>query len=142
MTALTRLMVPALLLTATPPAASAQPQSKPLPEPLPMGVPYVYQPGNSSWYAPIVPVYNTPRNVPGSGVYWYAPATYVATTAGYVPVTAPYPFASSGPVFGRYARDYTGFNTGFGWTGAWWPHDPNSFQYPTLSGRVWMGFGW
>jgi hypothetical protein len=49
-----------------------------------------------------------------------------------------YPFGASGPVFGRYSWDYTGF----GWNGAAWPHYPYSYQYPTISGRVWMGFGW
>jgi hypothetical protein len=123
-------------------AASAAPtlaQDKPIPEPLPMGVPYVYQPGNNYWYAPAVPVY---------GVVWYAPTWYtpVATRAGtywYAPVAYPYPFASSGPVYGRYSWDYTGaYSSGYGWYSTNLPHYPYSYQYPTLHGRVWMGYGW
>ena len=53
-----------------------------------------------------------------------------------------YPFASSGPVYGRYTWDYTGFPGGAGWYPTNLPHYPYSYQYPTLNGRVWMGYGW
>ena len=92
---------------------SAQPKAMPLPEPLPMGIPYFYQPGNP---------------------YWYAPAE---------PRHYPYPFGAGGPVYGRYAWDYTGqYSGGFGWYLYTYPHYPYSYQYPTLYGRVWMGYGW
>jgi hypothetical protein len=114
--------------------------AQPLPEPLPMGVPYVYQPGNNYWYAPALPAY---------GPYWTQPV--VAVVPGGVPlrvvpgaaVVYPYPFASSGPVFGRYSWDYTGaYAGGFGAYSLAMPHYPYSYQYPTLTGRVWMGYGW
>jgi hypothetical protein len=109
----------------------AQP-TKPLPEPLPMGVPYVYQPGNPYWYAPAIPVTVSYGYVP------YGPYRYVALVPSY-----PYPFASSGPVYGRYSWDYTGFPSGgYGWYSTALPHYPYSYQYPTLAGRVWMGYGW
>ncbi|MCI0704287.1 MAG: hypothetical protein L0241_24780 [Planctomycetia bacterium] len=106
-------VVTLVLSTATPALA----QDRPLPEPVPMGVPYVYQPGNPYWYMPVVPYYK------------------------------PYPFASSGPVFGRYSWDYGYYYTV---TPVWYPpypysypiHYPYSYQYPTLHGRVWMGYGW
>lgn len=120
--------------------------AQPIPEPLPMGVPYVYQPGNNYWYAPALPAY---------GPYWTQPvvavvpagvplrAVYAAPVVYTVPVVYPYPFASSGPVFGRYAWDYTGaYAGGFGSYSLYLPHYPYSYQYPTLSGRVWMGYGW
>jgi hypothetical protein len=131
----------ALLVAAT--AAPARPQDKPLPEPLPMGVPYVYQPGNNYWYAPAIPVYAPVRAAPVT-VAAYAPNYSAAPVAAYyvVPVSYPYPFASSGPVFGRYSWDYTGFTHGSDWTPSNWPHYPYSYQYPTLNGRVWMGYGW
>ncbi|MBN9118080.1 MAG: hypothetical protein J0I06_02755 [Planctomycetes bacterium] len=129
-----RVTAVALLLAAFTTPALAQPKDKPIPEPLPMGVPYVYQPGNNYWYAPVVPAY---------GTVWVAP---VATRAGAVyvaPVVYPYPFASSGPVYGRYAWDYTGaYSSGYGWYATNLPHYPYSYQYPTLAGRVWMGYGW
>ena len=61
----------------------AQPNVKPLPEPLPMGIPYYYQPGNP---------------------YWYAPA---------FPFPSPYPYGALTPVYGRYAWDYTGQFIGY-----------------------------
>ena len=169
-----RTAVTALLTLATAAPALAQPKDaardKPLPEPLPMGVPYVYQPGNNYWYVPIAPGYPTAsvRYYTTTGTYYTAYAAYrpvvelrpsgpvmisvpttpvvVGPTWELLPVrnatTPGYPFGSSGPVYGRYSWDYTGFNTGFGWYGDWYPHYPYSFQYPTLSGRVWMGFGW
>ena len=116
-------LIAPLLLAATAAQAVAQPVAPLRPEPLPMGVPYFYQPGNPYWYAPAVPVYGPVR---------YAPA-----------VAYPYPFASSGPVFGRYAWDYTGqFAGGYGGYSTALPHYPYSYQYPTLAGRVWMGYGW
>jgi hypothetical protein len=108
-----RAVVVAILVAASASPALAQPPAKPLPEPLPMGVPYYYQLGNK---------------------YWYAPA---------VPVNYPYPFGAAVPVYGRYAWDYTGqYSGGFGGASAGYPHYPYSFQYPTLTGRVWMGWGW
>ena len=102
-----------VLLTVVANAAPAQPKPPALPEPLPMGVPYVYQPGNPYWYRPAV-AYNYP-----------------------------YPFAASAPVYGRYAWDYTGqYSGGYGWYSTNLPHYPYSYQYPTLAGRVWMGYGW
>lgn len=146
------------------------PKDKPLPEPLPMGIPYYYQPGNNYWYAPAAPGYPpfSVRSYTPYGTYYTVYAAYrpvielrpsgpvcvtvpaapvvVGPTWNLLPVSccsAPaYPFGSSGPVFGRYSWDYTGFSTSFGWYGDTMPHYPYSFQYPTLSGRVWMGFGW
>jgi len=120
--------------------ASQSATAQPLPEPLPMGVPYVYQPGNNYWYAPALPAY---------GPYWHQPVVAVVPVGvplrvvAYAPVVYPYPFASSGPVYGRYSWDYTGaYAGGFGAYSASVPHYPYSYQYPTLSGRVWMGYGW
>ena len=54
-----------------------------------------------------------------------------------------YPFGSSGPVYGRYPWDYTGIPSGgYGWYSTNMPHYPYSYQYPTIAGRVWMGYGW
>jgi hypothetical protein len=100
------------LLLMSPSPLLAQ-SPKPLPEPLPMGIPYIYQPGNPYWYVPAIP-------------YYY-----------------PYPFGASAPVYGRYAWDYTGqYSGGLGTQLSSYPHYPYSYQYPTLNGRVWMGFGW
>ncbi|QJW96889.1 hypothetical protein [Frigoriglobus tundricola] len=123
------------VLTALAAPALAQTGTKPLPEPLPMGVPYVYQPGNPYWYAPAVPVYSSS---------WYVPVPAPGTTR-YAPVVPyySYPFASATPVFGRYSWDYTGIPArGYGWYSTAVPHYPYSYQYPTLTGRVWMGYGW
>lgn len=125
----------AVLLALAGPAGA-----QPLPEPLPMGVPYVYQPGNNYWYAPALPAY---------GPYWHQPVVAVVPAGvplrvvAYAPVVYPYPFAASGPVFGRYSWDYTGqYGNGFGSYSSYLPHYPYSYQYPTLNGRVWMGYGW
>jgi hypothetical protein len=134
-------------------------KDKPIPDPLPMGVPYLYQPGNNYWYVPVVPAY-----VPAGTYYTVYAATrpvVVVTPSGPVatrtpttpvvlgpswalwPVSYPYPFASSGPVYGRYTWDYTGIPSGgYGWYSTNLPHYPYSYQYPTLAGRVWMGYGW
>ncbi len=126
------------LLAATATSALAQPTTAPRPEPLPMGVPYAYQPGNPYWYAPVVPVY--------APYYRYVATVPAYTPYGYAYVPAvpyPYPFASSGPVYGRYSWDYTGqFTSGYGAYSTNLPHYPYSYQYPTLGGRVWMGYGW
>ena len=130
MNTLLRVVSVALLLGASATPALAQP----LPEPLPMGVPYLYQPGNNYWYAPALPVY--------SPVY-VAPVTTRYGVVYVAPVAYPHPFASSGPVYGRYAWDYTGqYTAGYGWYSTRLPHYPYSYQYPTLGGRVWMGYGW
>lgn len=121
----------------------AQQPSKPIPEPLPMGAPYVYQPGNPYWYAPAFPyLYPYPP-------YWYVPAIpYFYSYPPYwyvsaIPYFYPYPFAASAPIYGRYAWDYTGqFSGGFGVYPMSYPHYPYSYQYPTVTGRVWMGYGW
>ena len=47
----------AFLFTASPSLVHAAPPEKPLPEPLPMGIPYLYQPGNPYWYAPAIPYF-------------------------------------------------------------------------------------
>ena len=134
----------ALLFVVSAAPAIAQPRV-PLPEPLPMGVPYVYQPGNNYWYAPALPAYGPVRYAPVASVtgsVWVAPVARVGVV-GYAPVVYPYPFASSGPVYGRYAWDYTGaYSSGYGWYSTSLPHYPYSYQYPTLVGRVWMGYGW
>jgi hypothetical protein len=150
MTSLFRLAAVAALL-----AASATPAfTQPIPEPLPMGVPYVYQPGNPYWYAPAVPAYSfyyavpTPvlypnYSVTGYGPYWTAPLVAPARVTWVAPVPYPYPFASSGPIYGRYSWDYTGaYSSGYGWYSTNLPHYPYSYQYPTIAGRVWMGYGW
>lgn len=139
---------------------TTQPKPKPIPEPLPMGVPYLYQPGNNYWYVPVVP-----SSIPPGTYYTVYGATRpvvvvtpwgpVATTVATAPVVVgptwalspvvsyPYPFASSGPVYGRYSWDYTGLPSGgYGWYSTNLPHYPYSYQYPTIAGRVWMGWGW
>ena len=88
-----------------------------------------------------VPVFSAYYAVPAYG-YYVGPAGHVRGL-WYVPAPYPYPFASSGPVFGRYAWDYTGaYSSGYGWYATNLPHYPYSYQYPTLAGRVWMGYGW
>jgi hypothetical protein len=150
----------AFLLVSTAAPAMAQPKTKPIPEPLPMGVPY--------WYMPVVPPAGTYYTVVAAArpvvvVTPYGPvATTVPTTPVVVgptwalspvavpytpywtvPVSYPYPFASSGPVYGRYTWDYTGIPSGgYGWYSTNLPHYPYSYQYPTIAGRVWMGYGW
>src|SRR5687768_2216201 len=47
MNTLFRVAAVALLVVTSATPAPAQPRDKPIPEPLPMGVPYVYQPGNN-----------------------------------------------------------------------------------------------
>ncbi len=156
------------LLVAAP---GARAQDRPPPEPVPMGVPYLYQPGNNYWYAPVAPGYPaaSARVYTQYGTYYTAYAAYrpvvelrpsgpVMTSAPTAPVVvgptwqltpvqntvmSGYPFASSGPVYGRYSWDYTGpYTGGYGWYSTSLPHYPYSYQYPTLVGRVWMGYGW
>jgi hypothetical protein len=71
-----------LLVAAFAPTGFAQ-DAKPLPEPLPMGVPYFYKPGDR---------------------YWFARA---------YPFPSPYPWGATVPIYGRYAWDYTGQFTGY-----------------------------
>ena len=52
------------------------------PDPLPMGVPYVYQYGNSNWYRPVA----------------YGPAPLTA-------IRSHHPDGATGPVYGRYSWD-------------------------------------
>lgn len=142
----------ALLLATLAGPASAQPRVPVLPEPLPMGVPYVYQPGNNYWYAPALPIYAPAVPTyfygpvwvaPVFSPVWVAPVVRVGHGVRYTAVVYPYPFASSGPVYGRYSWDYTGqYTAGYGWYSTSVPHYPYSYQYPTLAGRVWMGYGW
>jgi hypothetical protein len=153
MTTTVRAVAVALLLAVPAGPAGAQPNSKPIPEPAAMGVSYVY-----TYSAPIVVSYS-----PGT-YYTIYPATrpvVIASPAGpyetYVPTTPvvvgpswaltpvarpqltnPYPWGSTGPVFGRYSWDYS-YYLG---AGPWYPHYPYTAQYPTVNGRVWMGFGW
>lgn len=136
MSTLLRTAAVAGLVAAFAAPAAAQPTTVVPPEPLPMGVPYVYQPGNNYWYAPALPAYYGP--------YGYAPAVPVRVVAHpHAAVVYPYPFASSGPIHGRYAWDYTGqYSAGYGWYATSLPHYPYSYQYPTAVGRVWMGYGW
>lgn len=80
----------ALLSAASAAPAGAQPKGKPLPEPLPMGIPYVYQPGNPYWYAPVV------TSFPPGHVIWHAPTgTYTTIYPATRPVVIQKP---SGPV--------------------------------------------
>jgi hypothetical protein len=107
-----RAAVVTLALATASNSASAQPPVPP-PQPLAMGVPYVYQPGNPYWWQPVVPV------------------------------PSPYPFGSSGPVFGRYTWDYgASYHAGLGYYTTSVPVYFYSYQYPTLPGRVWYGYGW
>jgi hypothetical protein len=154
MTSLLRAVAVALLLAAPAGPVLAQPNSKPLPEPAAMGVapiyhypstPYVvgYTPGT---YVTVYPAYRPVVIAGPHGAYeTYVPTAPVVAgpTWALTPVARPYaagsyPWGASGPVFGRYSWDYTG-TIG---AGAWWPHSPYSAQYPTLTGRVWMGYGW
>jgi hypothetical protein len=142
MKSLLRVASVALLWAVLAGPASAQPKEKPLPEPLPMGVPYIYQPGNNYWYAPALPLYSPVPVVAVRPLVAVRPAVPVGLVA-YAPVVYPYPFASSGPIYGRYAWDYTGaYSSGYGWYSTNLPHYPYSYQYPTITGRVWMGHGW
>ena len=89
------------------------------PDPLPMGVPYVYQYGNSNWYRPVA----------------YGPAPLY----GY---PSYYPYGATGPVYGRYSWDSNVyFAAGVGWYPPNLPAYP--YQYPTYSYNwQWKGFGW
>lgn len=94
------------------PAAAQYPTVLP-PEPLPMGVPYVYQPGNPYWFQPLAPY-----------------PSY-------------YPFGATRPIFGRYSWDYNVYvPAGIGYYTPNLPHYPYSYAAPSLPGRVWYGFGW
>lgn len=148
MSTLFRSTAVAVLVAAFAAPASAQPKDKPLPEPLPMGVPYIYQPGNNYWYAPALPLYVPVPVVAVRPLVAVRPVVPVAVpvavgVVAYPPVVYPYPFASSGPIYGRYSWDYTGaYSSGYGWYSTNLPHYPYSYQYPTVVGRVWMGYGW
>lgn len=112
MNVLTRVAAGVLLAAAAGPAAAQYPAAMP-PEPLPMGTPYYYQPGNP---------------------YWFRPAW---------PVPSYYPFGATNPVFGRYSWDSgVYYPAGPGWYQPNLPRYPQTFSYPTLPGRVWYGFGW
>jgi hypothetical protein len=107
-------------------ASAARAQNTPTvpPEPLALGTPYIYQPGNPYWYQPLT----------------YYPAMYA--------YPSPFPFGSTSPVFGRYSWDYgVAYPVAYspavtGWF--WSPHPVYSagYTYPPLPGRVWVGFGW
>jgi hypothetical protein len=154
---------------ATDARAEDKPRDKPLPEPLAMGVTYAYQPGNNSWYAPVVggyvfatPAYYTvyPAYRPVVVALPTGPVATVERTAPVVigptwalaPVTtavsfpvgaAPYPWGAVVPVYGRYSWDYTGqYSGGYGAKLTSYPHYPYVYAYPTLTGRVWMGYAW
>ena len=123
---LARLVAPALVVLALF-STTATAQSPP--EPLPMGVPYVYQYGNPNWYRPVA----------------YGPAPLY----GY---PSYYPFGASGPVYGRYSWDYNVyFAAGLGYydqsvTAFPYPiyYPASSYlQYPTDTyNRAWQGFTW
>ena len=103
----------AFVLSAAPALAQASP------EPLPMGVPYVYKYGNPYWYRPVA----------------YGPAPLY----GY---PSYYPFGATGPVYGRYSWDYSVYYAaGVGWYPMNVPAYP--YQYPTYSYNwAWKGYGW
>jgi len=98
------------------PAAAQMP-----PEPLPMGIPYLYQIGNPYWYRPLA----------------YGPAPLY----GY---PSYYPFGATGPVYGRYSWDYSVyFPAGLGWYSSNLPSYPYPLYYPTYSYIYsWTGKGW
>jgi hypothetical protein len=113
MSSVVRGAVAAALVAAFAAPAFAQPSAQRLPEPLPMGIAYYYQPGNNYWYA----------------------AAY--------PFPSPYPWGAVVPIYGRYSWDYTGvYSGGYGSTLTSYPHYPYAYAYPTLDGRVWMAYGW
>jgi hypothetical protein len=126
-----------LTLACAAPALAQQPaKDRPLPEPLPMGTAYYYQPGNNYWYAPAVPTFPpgitfVPPYAPPGTYYTAYPATrpvVVLTPAGPVCCTVPtapvvvgptwmlspvaccspgtYPFGAATPIYGRYSWDY------------------------------------
>lgn len=93
--------------------ATAEPAIAQPPEPLPMGMPYAYQVGNPYWYRPVA----------------LFPAAY--------------PFGASAPVYGRYTWDYSVYYpAGLGWYSPNLPVYPYSYQYPTLTGRVFYAYRW
>jgi hypothetical protein len=114
----------ALALAAGPSAA----QDVRPPEPLPMGVPYVYQPGNPYWYYPL----------------WYYPWPHLYAYPSY------YPFGATGNVYGRYSWDYNIYYT-YGPAGYpnYIPAAPlwvnsGGVYYPPMQyyNYAWKGFAW
>jgi hypothetical protein len=145
-----RVLICSLIVTAAG-SASALAQTIPPPEPLAMGVSYVYQLGNPNWYAPVA----------------YYPSVYVSPNPWYL-YSSPFPFGSVSTVFGAYSWDY---GVMYPATVAWYPGYPAYpttmlayptvvgypahyvygtysgaytpvVQYPTLPGRTWGGFWW
>jgi hypothetical protein len=138
MNLLLRAMALVLVLMIASPVL-AQTRTSLTPEPLPMGMPYIYERGNP---------------------YWYQPLTYYPTA--YYTYSSPYPFGSTSPVFGLYSWDYgVYYPTTVNWypttvasyptvsasypAYSWYPTtiwtSPYVYQYP-LPGRIWLGFGW
>jgi hypothetical protein len=105
------------LLALAPSAAPATAQAPP--EPLPLGVPYVYQVGNPYWYRPVA--YGPPPQ--------YGYPSY-------------YPYGATGPVYGRYSWDYNVYYAaGVGWYPTNVPAFP--YQFPTYSYNfAWRSHGW
>jgi hypothetical protein len=129
---LAALSLVALAFSSAP--AAAQPPS----EPLPMGVPYVYQ-------------YDSPDRTFSIWPYWsYRPVAYGANSVYGYP--SYYPFGATGPVFGRYSWDYSAYYAaGMGWYTENLPSYPYPIrysgalylQYPTYSyNRAWTSTGW
>jgi hypothetical protein len=110
----------ALAFVASALSAAPAPAQAP-PDPLPMGVPYLYQPGNPYWFRPLAyspyPLYGYPSY---------------------------YPFGATGPIYGRYSWDYdVYYAAGVGWYQSNMPAFPYQFRYPTYSyNYAWKGFGW
>ncbi len=118
--------VAALALAASTLSADAARAQAP-PEPLPMGVPYLYQVGNlnqPNWYVTYRPLAYGPAPLYGYPSY--------------------YPFGSTGPVFGRYSWDYNVYYAaGLGWYESSLPSYPYPLRYPTYSYVYsWTARGW
>jgi hypothetical protein len=116
-----RAVAVALLLAALTGPALAQPNARPIPEPAPMGVSFVYSYAPTPIMVSYSPgtyytIYPATRPVVIGGPYG-AYETYVPTAPVVVgpswgltpvarPYATPYPWGSAGPVFGRYSWDY------------------------------------
>jgi hypothetical protein len=104
------------------------------PEPLPMGVPYLYQPGNPYWFRPLAPP-------PLPAYYLDYPVFYAQTSY--------YPLGTSSGVIGRYSWDYNVYYT-YG-PGGWpnylpqppyWVAAPGAPYLPPRYNYMWKGFAY
>jgi hypothetical protein len=113
----TRILVLTLLISTASPTLA---EDKIIPEPVPLGVPYVYQISNQ---------------------YWYQPFTFYPTA--WYSYYSPYPFGSLYPVYGLYSWDYgVYYPVAYGWYPYSIVNYPSVYGYPLPYGRVWLWYGW